>query len=606
VILVRTLALVLGMTVCLVAPASSEAALQWQAPETVSQLAPKTGVNLAPDGLGLLVGFPTTAYRYVLRPVGGPEGTPQSFPPNMGVSGAAPIVGWFPDGSSLVADPAANRVAFRPSGAAAAIGTPQDLGSGGPSAIATVASGDAMIGLAAGTNGPVKVAFRPAGANSLVDMANAQLVGTGQLIGVALDPAGGVVVVYVDTGTPSLLKQAVRQPGHTQFDNPVTIASNPYRANMATDPSGYASLSWVGGPPGTVGYGTQIFASERSPGGSFGTPVIVGSNPSGDPQSALSGITSNGDALVAWSAGLGNCDAGGFINTSHNGGWGAATAVGGTAFPNISSIDGVASAGNTVAVAFFTQADGDPSCSNMNIHYSRTSFVRTGTSTPGGIVFDPDKQTVTEVPVGDGRYYSAGFQGMAVNPAGGVLYQYDRYSASGDAFSLLAREDRSGAGGGTTGGGGTPGGGAGGPGPSGSTPGAGHILPIVPRNLVIVTVIDPNYPTFVATCPVDPDFARECAFRLGAYAAFGAIPSRAKSRTATLLGSAKLVLHPGQRGRLVIHFTAAGKRALRPGRRLKVRIKVDVTARGQKGSLTAVTTISPRRHQRHRGAHKKH
>lgn len=607
-----------GITVCLVATASAGAALQWQPTEPVPQLA--SSVNLAPDGLGLLIGFPTaTAFRQVLRPVGGPEAAPQNFPPNMGVSGALPIVSWFPDGSSLLADPPANRVAFRPAGAASAIGTPQDLSSGGPAgpaAIATLANGDAMIGLAGGTNGPVGVAFRPAGASSLVDIAHAQKFGSGRLIGVALDPAGGAVVVFVNAGTPGVLEQAVRPPGSASFNNPVAITTSPYRANMATDPSGYALLSWVGGPPGPTGYGTQIFATERSPGGAFGPPVVIGSNPSGDPQNAFPGITSNGDALVAWTAGFGNCDGGGFTSTSHNGGWGSATAVGGTAFPNISAIDGVTSAGNTVAVAYFTQADGDAMCSNQNIHYSRTSFLRMGTSTTSGIQFDGDMQTVSEVPVGDGRYYSAGFHGMAVNPAGGVLYQYDKYSASGDVYYLLSREDRSVAGGGAMGGGGITGGGTGGPGTGGgSTPGGaqpppsggpGHILPIVPRDLVIVTVIDPSYPSFVATCPRDPDYARECAFRLGAYAAFGAIPSRFKSKAATLLGRATLVLRPGKHGRLAIRFTAAGKRALRPGRRLKVRIKVDVTAGGQRGSFTTVTTISPRRHQRRRGARKKH
>src|ERR1700676_4407189 len=112
----------------LVVCATAGAALQWQSPETLSSSTPN--VNLGPDGVGLLFGFPTnTAYRLGVRPLGGPVGTPQALPPLLGVD-SGPVFGWFYDGSSLILEPSQNAVAFRSAGAGGTIGTPQSLGTG--------------------------------------------------------------------------------------------------------------------------------------------------------------------------------------------------------------------------------------------------------------------------------------------------------------------------------------------------------------------------------------------------------------------------------------------------------------------------------------------
>jgi hypothetical protein len=86
--------------------------------------------------------------------------------------------------------------------------------------------------------------------------------------------------------------------------------------------------------------------------------------------------------------------------------------------------------------------------------------------------------------------------------------------------------------------------------------------------------------------------------RVAAYAAFGAIPSRAAQK-AKLLGTGRLTLKPGTQGRIKIRFNAAGKRALRPGLRLKIRVRVDVTADGQHASFTTATTVRARGHRKH-------
>jgi len=105
---------------------TAEAALIWQSPESLAS-APNS-LALGPDGTGLLTFAGSGgAYNLAVRPAGGPVGGAQPLPSPLGTQGGAPLIGWFPDGSSLIADPNTRRVAFRPAGAAAAIGMPQDL-----------------------------------------------------------------------------------------------------------------------------------------------------------------------------------------------------------------------------------------------------------------------------------------------------------------------------------------------------------------------------------------------------------------------------------------------------------------------------------------------
>lgn len=232
--------------------------------------------------------------------------------------------------------------------------------------------------------------------------------------------------------------------------------------------------------------------------------------------------------------------------------------------------------------------------------------MRTGTATATGIHVDSDMPTVSGLPASNGTYYAAGFQGMAVAPSGGVLYQYSQYSSTGNAFFLLSREDRGSGGAGGTGGGagGTGGGGSGQP-PGGvlhhgggQTSGPGHIA-FVARNLVPVRPLDPRNSSIGATCPAA--VSGKCTIKIRLYAASGTIARRTKSKQALLLGSGTVVLRPGTHGRIRIGFTLAGKRALRAGRRLSVRVKVDVAVAGRKGSFTTVTSITAR--PRHRRSH---
>jgi hypothetical protein len=280
--------------------------------------------------------------------------------------------------------------------------------------------------------------------------------------------------------------------------------------------------------------------------------------------------------------------------------------------------------------------------------------VQTGSAGPSGITLDGPVNTVSELSNGHGQYFSAGFVAMSVNASGGALYEYSQYTQTGNNFWLLPYEDRmqgagqhaltvSVKGAGSVKGTGidcpsacthnypagtsvaltaTPAKGATFAGWSGAcsaksscnvtmsanqsvtaTFNGGDVAPIVLRKLIVLRPLDPAFPFVAATCPPDPDYAAECTWRVAAYAAFGAIPTAAKRRNAQLLGTGSIVLRPGRKGKIKITFTAAGRRALRSGRSLRIRIKFDLRYNGSHhASFTSTTTISAR----HRHKHKKH
>jgi hypothetical protein len=375
---------------------------------------------------------------------------------------------------------------------------------------------------------------------------------------------------------------------------------------MASDPSGYAIVSWLGGPPGDPrgASGTQVTASLRAPGGAFGPAHVIATEPAGLGTTVRPAVTSSGDALVAWdgaatftmcSGGNGDDSNGGaFYATFHNGLWGGAVPLASSLWPNNSAVDTVASAGNTVAVAYFAQIDHDGMMCHLPREDSTASFVLTGKSGPTGITFDAPMPTVSEVQNPSGQWLSAGFLHMSVNPSGGVLYEYSQYPRTGPpGVWLLAREDRSA----STGGGGTGGGGTGG--------GGKKIKPIVPQNFVVPAPIDPAKPLIVATCP--PEVADECAIRVWAYAQFGAVPvvrasaARKKAPKAVLLGTGAAVLRPGTKGKIKLVFSPAGRKALQAKHAIRIRIQVRVTYDHHAHVFVFADKISAPRRAAHHG-----
>jgi hypothetical protein len=170
-------------------------------------------------------------------------------------------------GNLLLADDF--QIALRPAGRSSAVGPMQQLGgSDRVGALAVAPTGEALVGI--GTN-PARVAFRPAGATSQVDVASAQsLPGTGasdRIVGMALDASGAAVVVYT---SGNALLQTTRAAGQTSFTNPVQIPSGlpkptQYRVFMDSDPSGWAILTWAGISDQSTSTDTAV-AAVRAPG----------------------------------------------------------------------------------------------------------------------------------------------------------------------------------------------------------------------------------------------------------------------------------------------------------------------------------------------------
>jgi len=282
-----------------------------------------------------------------------------------------------------------------------------------------------------------------------VDIAGEQAFGPnpGRLIGVALDPDGGAVVVWID-GTNGALYQAVRDPGTPSFKTPVQIdAPHAFGVRMVEDSSGYALLSWSGNPSSNVA--DKVIASERAPGQPFGIPQVVATVPN-----VVTGvdvkpaITSTGDALVAWTEGGAKvCNVYGDGNdtnvgakyaTDHNGTWSLGTPFARSTWPNTSQISDVKSAGGQILIAFETKADHDAQCSPPT-DGSSTLHVIPAASTATGIVPGTSVAIADPAPVpNSAQYYSPSFVAMAVNPSGAALvaYQEDGYPSS---VKLLVR-----------------------------------------------------------------------------------------------------------------------------------------------------------------------
>ena len=390
-----------------------------------------SAVSVGPTGAALLLGFADSAghTRLLYRPAGGPPGSPQALPSALGYPTGTPLdVGWFSNGSSLIANPGADMIAFRPSGAHASVGAPQNLGNGkgeGPAAygchstdpltycpaIATASNGWALIGLEG--NLGVGAAFRSPGPKGSVDMRHAKYFGAGTVLGVALDPKdGGAVIAWIGAGTT--LEEAIRAPGAASFGKPQPIVKDPHQPAMATDSSGYAVISWAGGPAGPDSYPTQVYASVRIPGKGFGATHDVGNSPNGDPLTTLPAITSTGDALVAWTRIASSSAFGATIATAHRRSWSAERADG----PADSQIGGVASAGKSVLIA-------------SRIGLSQTVFeVQNGSSTASGIMLAGVKK------------FPSGATAMGVGESGTALYMYEQLAHGQLRYLLLPYETR--------------------------------------------------------------------------------------------------------------------------------------------------------------------
>lgn len=93
-----------------------------------------------------------------------------------------------------------------------------------------------------------------------------------------------------------------------------------------------------------------------------------------------------------------------------------------------------------------------------------------------------------------------------------------------------------------------------------------------------------------------------------AYARFGAVPvttasvARKKARKAVLLATGSVVLRRNSKGHITLRFSAAGRKALRAGRAVRIRIRVQMTYNHQRHVFIYTSKISAL----HRAAHHRH
>jgi hypothetical protein len=251
--------------------------------------------------------------------------------------------------------------------------------------------------------------------------------------------------------------QAVRAPGAMTFAMPTeimlpTLGPQEYRVHMAADPSGHAIVSWLGESPSSTSFGDSIVASRRAPGGSFGTPHVIGMTPVEDPVDVWPGITALGHAVVAWTQvnALSGCnpprdhDFGGYYAIYDGNAWTAPVPLAGFAWPTTSAVDGVSSAGNHVAIAYLIEHHADERC--VNNDYSRTFFVRTGAEGKTGLELDEPVEIATSHTAPGGGLQIPRFYSLAVNGSGGAVIAFAEGDGNGGYPDWLrVREDRTGA-----------------------------------------------------------------------------------------------------------------------------------------------------------------
>lgn len=572
----------------------AHAAPSWQPREEAADVA--TGsihrVFLGADKVAKVFGDPEQRFptqdRLGLRPVGGPLG---AFAPVAGPFTATVIGSHDAAGNMLIAD--GTRIAFRPAGTSSAVGAVQELGGGNEvNAIAMTTTGEALVQIG---HNPLRVAFRPAGPNAQVDVANAQtLPGTGAsdvVVGMALDPTGAAVVVY-RSGNSVL--QTTRPAGSTSFASPVAISPGgteaKYRVHMDSTMQGWAILTWAGQPPSGPDPDRAV-ASVRAPGGAFPTPAGIGSDDL--IFDVIAAVDGSGHAVAMW-----NDKA-----AIYDGAWGSGASLG----PGGGAGTGTArylmdGEGSTIAVPTgerFENADpGDADDTSRLV-------VHRATVTPDGFKFVEHQEIQASVAGPSGQVHPA-WVDLSVEPGGRILTAFTLFPK----IYLRAFEDPADAP--APGGGGDPDPGPG-SGGDGSTPPSTDgdprptpplggdpppfILPIVPVNLVIAGPLDPVRPRVTVKCP--PEAGSECLVTINLRLGFGANPKAAAKRKGVRIGTGRGTVAPAKSKKIRLKLNRAGRKVVKRGRSVKVKVETTIRVGAQKGSVTKSTRLKARK-RRHR------
>ncbi|MEO6867422.1 MAG: hypothetical protein ABI200_05325 [Gaiellales bacterium] len=576
---------------------TSVAAPTWNTPEPVPTA---MRAFLAPDGTGLVVGKGGSSVEFATRAKGGTTGAFTALPYfSSSVFDADGKVRVVFDGASnaLIGNVNGSAIAYRPAGAASAIGATTSMGANNKlGSMSMISSGDAFIAMG-GSPGTIKVGFRPAGAASIVDSTNAQDFGKGNVIGTVLDPDGSGIVVFTDAA--GALFQAVRPAGSAVFTSPTEISApglhpSEYQVVMSSDPSGNAVLTWSGSSSLTTAKNDRAVASFRGPGQAFPVPSIVGASAPGmygGVQTVIGATNAQGDAMVAWTQGTstdicashqGNvADYGAYASTYHAGTWSPAVALGPAAFPEVSAIREVRGAGSHFVAVIDRDHQGADRCEAAGVIDDQSDvLVRAAVSTASGVAFTEDHLLATTYTNAEGRYTHPSFLDLALNASGGVLAVYrdmnGTFVASVDGGESLP-----------------------------PTTGKPQIKPINPARLIKPRAINISKPSMAIACPRAVD--DECAFKVRVYHVFKAKPKKRGSQARklvtkrVLLGSFNAKLKPGKKRVVKFKMTKAGKAAIKANKTRKVQLVMTTKANGntvtRKANVKLKAKPKPKKHK---------
>lgn len=399
-------------------------------------------------------------YQYGVRPHAGALGAPQPFPGTLGESAIATrLTAQNAAGDLLTWSSAGNIVGFRPApiystafGATSFTKVQSLPANAGTLEYASMTpSGAAFAQTLEGDPNAVSpssktyVIFRPAGPSTEFDLAQkvalppAATDTATEPLGIVADADGRVTAVYRSLPSQQAI-QISAAPGQP-FEGPeqLTLTADPAQwqasaiTRIATSYNGHAILVWGTDRTLADGHKTEIWASRRAPGGTFGPRELVADLDSGHEESdadsdygpsGVNGDTANPELFpVALDSGAAllafdeitegdQCDnpatddyrnGAALVSSGPGGGWSAPLALGANGNVDFSTVDAIAAAGDSVALAY-TEGTRSGPCD--------TSSLTTVTSARVG------QGTTLGPPASLGNSGGPGGTGIAVNPAG--------------------------------------------------------------------------------------------------------------------------------------------------------------------------------------------
>lgn len=422
-------------------------------------------------------------------------------------------------------------------------------------------------------------------------------------LGIALDPDGGMVVVYREAGTQRIF-QSVRGAEDDSFDEPAEIVQpvlgDAGYIQMVSGASGHALLTWSTeqrlNPPAPEPVERHIIGAVRTPGHAFTAPEVIGN----DAWDATPAITDSGDGMVFWSQttvrpgcedmtpgpGVVDWNSHLYAATLHDGelSGGVPFVVAGPDEQNVLWF--VRSGGNRLVVDVRRSVLSHGVCTDPDVAVSHQQKVLNG----GGSGFVED----STLPLGEGEEITtppvAGAPPNVAIGANGTIMAITAQSApEGWVYRIWSNDGPVFA----AGGGGDD---NNGPGPGDTTPpqnplppSTKPIAPPIPKSFVTPSgAITTKSATVTVKCPAGYSSCKFLAAvqgpRTAGLAALMDAQVAAKKKKDVKLGSVKATIKAGAKKKLKIKLTKAGKQAAKSKRAKKVWLISTITQGDRKAT----------------------